>query len=237
MNKDIPELIINAAKTINKLNKSFSKPKTKKMKNIDDIKNDSSELIIKNHMIWSMGAGFIPVPLLDFAAISYIQLDMIRQLAKIYEIDFKETEGKAVISSITSAGLAKAGAARAIKFIPIIGSYLGGVATAVLSGASTYALGHAFKRHFDKGGTFLDIDLNSLKKMYADKFEKGKDLAENFSKEQKAKEDILKEVEKKQEGIRFTDDVISKLKELGELKEKGIITEEEFVRMKDKLLA
>ncbi len=236
MKKDIPDLIITAAKTINKINNGFSNKKTKKMKNIDDVKNESAEMIIKNHMVWSMGAGFIPVPLLDFAAVSYIQLDMIRQLAKIYEIDFKETEGKAVITSITSAGLAKAGAARAVKFIPIIGTYLGGVATAVLSGASTYALGHAFKRHFDKGGTFLDIDLNSLKKMYTEKFEKGKEVAENYSREQNAKEDILKEVEKKQEGIKFTDDVISKLKELGDLKEKGIITDEEFSKMKAKIL-
>ncbi len=206
------------------------------MDEVKEIRNNSSELVIKNHMIWSMGAGFIPVPLLDFAAISYIQLDMIRQLAKIYEVDFKETEGKAIITSLTSAGLAKAGAARAVKFIPIIGSYLGGVATAVLSGASTYALGQAFKRHFDKGGTFLDIDLNSLKKMYMDKFEKGKEIAEDFSKEQKEKEQIIEEVEKKQEKIKTTDEIITKLKELGELKNSGVLSEEEFSKMKAKLL-
>ncbi len=206
------------------------------MDEIKEIKNNSSELVIKNHMIWSMGAGFIPVPLLDFAAISYIQLDMIRQLAKIYEVDFKETEGKAIITSLTSAGLAKAGAARAVKFIPIIGSYLGGVATAVLSGASTYAIGQAFKRHFDKGGTFLDIDLNSLKKMYMDKFEKGKEIAEDFSNEQKEKEQIIEEVEKKQENLKITDEIINKLKEIGDLKENGVITDEEFAKMKAKLL-
>ena len=206
------------------------------MDEINEIKNNSAELVIKNHMIWSMGAGFIPVPLLDFAAISYIQLDMIRQLAKIYEVDFKESEGKAIITSLTSAGLAKAGAARAVKFIPIIGSYLGGVATAVLSGASTYAIGEAFKRHFDKGGTFLDIDLNSLKKMYMDKFEKGKEIAEDFSKEQKEKEQIIEEVEKKQENLKITDEIINKLKEIGDLKENGVITDEEFAKMKAKLL-
>lgn len=206
------------------------------MDEIKEIKNNSSELVIKNHMIWSMGAGFIPVPLLDFAAISYIQLDMIRQLAKIYEVDFKETEGKAIITSLTTAGLAKAGAARAVKFIPIIGSYLGGVATAVLSGASTYAIGQAFKRHFDKGGTFLDIDLNSLKKMYMDKFEKGKEIAEDFSNEQKEKEQIIEKVEKKKENLKITDEIINKLKEIGDLKENGVITDEEFTKMKAKLL-
>jgi len=207
------------------------------MKEIDDIRKDSSDLIIKNHMIWSMGAGFIPIPLLDFAAISYIQLDMIRQLAKIYEVDFKESEGKAIITSLTTAGLAKAGASRAIKFIPIIGSYLGGVTTAVLSGASTYGIGYAFKKHFETGGTFLDVDLNSLKKMYTDKFEKGKDIAEDFSKDQIHKEAIVKEVEKKKDNLKTTDAIIEKLKELGQLKESGIITEEEFAQMKAKLLA
>jgi len=206
------------------------------MNEIDNIKNNSAELIIKNHMIWSMGAGFIPVPLLDFAAVSYIQLDMIRQLAKIYDIDFKESEGKAIITSLTSAGLAKAGAARAIKFIPVIGSYLGGVATAVFSGASTYAIGQAFKRHFDKGGTFLDIDLNSLKKMYMDKFEKGKEIAEDFSKKQQEKETIVEEVKQKKEKVKTTEEIIDKLKELGELKEKGILTEDEFSKMKARLL-
>ena len=206
------------------------------MNETDNIKNNSAELIIKNHMIWSMGAGFIPVPLLDFAAVSYIQLDMIRQLAKIYDIDFKESEGKAIITSLTSAGLAKAGAARAIKFIPVIGSYLGGVATAVFSGASTYAIGQAFKRHFDKGGTFLDIDLNSLKKMYMDKFEKGKEIAEDFSKKQQEKETIVEEVKQKKEKVKTTEEIIDKLKELGELKEKGILTEDEFSKMKARLL-
>jgi len=206
------------------------------MNDTDNIRNNSAELIIKNHMIWSMGAGFIPVPFLDFAAVSYIQLDMIRQLAKLYDIDFKESEGKAIITSLTSAGLAKAGAARAVKFIPVIGSYLGGVATAVFSGASTYAIGQAFKRHFDKGGTFLDIDLNSLKKMYMDKFEKGKEIAEDFSKEQREKETMAEEVKQKKEKVKTTEEIIDKLKELGELKEKGIITEDEFSKMKARLL-
>lgn len=230
------DLLINAAKNAYKVKKNLSKHKTVKMKDIDDVKKESAEMIIKNSMIWSMGAGFIPLPLLDFAAVSVIQIDMIRQLARIYEIDFKEAQVKAVLSSVTSAGLAKVGASRAIKFIPVIGSYLGGVATAIFSGASTYAIGYAFKTHFDKGGTFLDIDLNALKRMYKEKFEKGKQIAEDFSNEQKEKEEIISDVEKKKEDIRYTDEVIAKLREIGDLKEKGIITDEEFARMKQKLI-
>ncbi|MEZ4907634.1 MAG: DUF697 domain-containing protein [Saprospiraceae bacterium] len=235
---EIEDIVLKGAKTIRQINKITKSKKNKenKMKDINDVRNDSGELVIKNHMIWSMGAGFIPVPLLDFAAVSYIQLDMIRQLAKIYDLDFKETEGKAIISSITSAGLAKAGASRAVKFIPIIGSYLGGITTAIFSGASTYAIGQAFKKHFDGGGTFLDIDLKVIKKIYTDKFEKGKEIAEDFSNEQKEKEEIIVDFENNKTKLKTTEEIIADLKELADLKDKGIITEEEFSSMKAKLI-
>ena len=65
----------------------------------------------------------------------------------MYEIDFSEQAGKASITALTSSGLARLGA-RAVKFIPGVGTILGGVAMGVLSGASSYALGQVFKKHF-----------------------------------------------------------------------------------------
>ena len=199
------------------------------------LRDDSAALIIKNHMLWSMGAGFIPVPIVDFFAVGYLQLDMIRQLSKIYDIDFKEAEGKAILTSITTAGLAKVGAARAVKFIPVVGSILGGVALSVFSGASTYAVGYAFKKHFEAGGTFLDFDLSKLKKNYKDLFEKGKKVAKEMNDEQekmrKAAEDGM-DIEKKSKAGR---DIIEELKELNKLREDGVLTDEEFTEMKKKL--
>jgi hypothetical protein len=62
-------------------------------------KQKHADTIIRNHIIWSMGAGLIPVPIVDFFAVSGIQLDMIRQLCKLYDQDFKEAQGKAIITS------------------------------------------------------------------------------------------------------------------------------------------
>ncbi|MGK0315133.1 MAG: hypothetical protein ACI86M_001361, partial [Saprospiraceae bacterium] len=73
-------------------------------------KTEMANSVIQNHMIWSMGAGFIPVPIADLFAVAAIQLDMIRQMCKIYDIDFKETEGKAVITALTGSGFARLGA-------------------------------------------------------------------------------------------------------------------------------
>ena len=191
-----------------------------------------ADTIIKNHIIWSMGAGLIPVPIVDFFAVRGIQLDMIRQLCKLYDQDFKESEGKAIITSLTGSGLARMGAKAMIKFIPGIGSVIGGVTMAVLSGASSYALGEVFKKHFETGGTFLDFDPKRLKKMYNEKFEKGKKVAEQIKRENERKREAA---EQAAEG-KTSGKTVDKLKELAELRREGLISEEEFTAMKKKLI-
>jgi len=191
-----------------------------------------ADTIIRHHIIWSMGAGLIPVPIVDFFAVSGIQLDMIRQLSKLYDLDFKETQGKAIITSLTGSGIARMGAKAMIKFIPGIGSVIGGVTMAVLSGASSFALGEVFKKHFETGGTFLDFDMKRLKKMYNEKFEKGKQVAEQIKKDQDGKRKAADQAfENKTSGK-----IVDKLKELAELRKEGLITEEEYSAMKKKLI-
>ena len=193
-------------------------------------KTSHANTIIKNHIVWSMGAGFIPVPIADLFAVTAVQLDMIRQLSNLYEVDFKETSGKAIITSLSGASVARMGAG-AVKFIPGVGSVLGGVTLAVLSGASTYALGEVFKAHFEKGGTFLDFDVSRIKRMYDEQFEKGKEVAKELHKEEEAKKEKEKEEEKVDKK-----DPLQRIKDLGEMKEKGLLTEEEFNLLKKKVI-
>lgn len=193
-------------------------------------KTEMANSVIKNHMIWSMGAGFIPVPIADLFAVSAIQLDMIRQLCKIYDINFKETEGKAIITTLTGSGLARLGA-RAVKFIPGVGSILGGVTMAVLSGGSTYGLGEVFKKHFETGGTFLDFDPARLKKYYNEKFEKGKEVATKIQKEKKEKNE--ERTESKDNGI---NDRVTQLQNIAKMREDGLLTKKEFEKIKKKIL-
>ena len=196
-----------------------------------NFREDHAQSIIRNHMIWSMGAGFIPVPIADFFAVSAIQLDMIRQLCKLYEVDFKERQGKALVTSFTGSGLARLGA-RAVKFIPGVGSVLGGITMAVLSGASSFALGQVFIKHFETGGTILDFDVDRLKKYYNEMFEKGKEVAQDLQRQQQGNREQKKH--EKEEALAA--DVVEKLKSLAELKSQGVITEEEFQKMKERLI-
>ena len=191
-----------------------------------------ADTIIRNHIIWSMGAGLIPVPTVDFFAVSGVQLDMIRQLCKVYEQDFKESEGKAIITSLTGSGLARMGAKAMIKLIPGIGSVIGGVTMAVLAGASSFALGEVFKKHFETGGTFLDFDAKRIKKMYNEKFEKGKKVAEQLHKEQVKKQAPAEPVVENKSAGKLAE----KLRELSELKKEGLISDDEYNAMKKKLI-
>ncbi len=202
--------------------------------NMNNERNRLANTVIKNHMIWSMGAGFIPIPVADFLAIGAIQLDMVRQLCKVYNLKFKESEGKALVSALTSSGLAKIGARAVIKMIPGFGQIVGGVTLAVMSGASTYALGEVFKRHFEKGGTILDFDVERLKKMYDEKFEKGKEIARKI----KAEKDVVEteDIKVVDDPVNQEDDLVSQLTGLAQLRDSGALSEEEYEIAKKKVL-
>ncbi len=235
--------------------KVFKQIKKKVMSNSDSGQNKHADTIIRNHVIWSMGAGMIPILIADIFAVSALQVDMIKQLCKVYDIDYQETQGKALVTSLTSSTLARIGARSLIKLIPGLG-ILGGIPVALFAGASTYALGEVFKRHFESGGTILDFDVDRVKKYYQEKFEKGKTVVKdwqkeaqddpNFSEPYEATNDATAEAISDEEEIIVTPpppmddndqvDVITKLKELGSLKESGVITEDEFQAMKKKLI-
>lgn len=205
---------------------------------INDERAKHAETIIRNHILFSMGAGVIPLPVVDIFAVSASQLDMIRQLCRVYDVDFSETQGKAIVSSLTTATLARLGAGSIAKLIPLVGSFVGSVTNAVLAGASTYALGQVFKMHFETGGTILDFDPKRLKKLYDEQFEKGKKVAEELKRQQEAKRKAAEEAARRSAAEENPDPsvVVEKLKELAELKNQGIITEEEFEKMKKKLI-
>lgn len=208
-----------------------------------------AETIIRNHVIWSLGAGFIPVVFADVLAVTALQLDMIRQLCRVYEVDFSETQGKAVITSLTSSTLARLGATSVTKVIPVVGTLIGGVTNSVFAGATTYALGEVFKKHFDSGGTILDFDPDRLRKLYKEKFEKGKKVATQLQRQQR-EQDRRQQAEPAKETNQppraahtpatetpsSSGDVITRLKELATLHKEGIITDEEFQEMKKKVI-
>ncbi|MCO6460091.1 MAG: DUF697 domain-containing protein [Saprospiraceae bacterium] len=184
--------------------------------------------IIKNSVVFSMGAGLIPVPVADFMAVTAVQIEMIRRLCKVYDVDFKETEGKAAIMALTSSGVARLSGRMLAKMVPFVGSIIGGVAVSALSGAATYALGEVFKRHFSEGGTFLNFDWSSFKNFYNEKFEKGKEYSAQVRKEY--------EEQHKNDFRHSTNETLDALQRLHGMKVSGAINEEDYNKLKAEIM-
>lgn len=179
--------------------------------------------IIKNHVGFSMGAALVPFPGADLLAVSAVQLNMLRQLAKLYNVRFLDSLGKSVISTLVGSGAARLGASL-VKAIPGVGTVIGELSMPALSGASTYALGKVVANHFQEGGTLADLDLKTAKQEYADAVETGKEVAEDIRNEAGATRSD-------------SDEALDKLRKLAELRDQGVITEEEFRQLKERLLA
>lgn len=194
---------------------------------------EKAQGIVRTHVAWSMGAGMIPLPILDFVAVTAVQLDMLRELAAAYDKDFSEAAGKSWISALGGTYLARLGA-QAIKAIPGLGSVIGGVSMAVLSGASTFAVGQVFIRHFESGGDFFDFDADQFKDYFDQKFEEGKDFARKVREEEKQKKPRPQTAQKEPQPD--AQDPVERLRKVKAMYDKGALSDEEFAELKRKIL-
>jgi uncharacterized protein (DUF697 family) len=144
-----------------------------------DLFEKASE-IVRTRMYWSLGVGLVPIPLVDFAGLMAIQLEMVAKLAKLFDKPFQKELGKHVIASLVGSvvpTLAAGPLAGAIKLIPVIGYTTGAVTMCLVGAASTYALGKVFTKHFALGGTLFTFDADKMRDEFKKSFEEGKDLA------------------------------------------------------------
>ena len=86
---------------------------------------------------------------------------MLRRLSQIYDVDFSENRGKALIAALAGSMIPATsgmGAASALKAVPILGMLASGFVMPALSAGATFAIGKAFIQHFESGGTLLDFN-------------------------------------------------------------------------------
>jgi uncharacterized protein (DUF697 family) len=146
--------------------------------------------IVKNHMWWSMGAGLIPVPFVDLVAVSGVQVRMLSQISKVYDLDFQESRGKAVIGallgSVVPSSMSFGVVGSMLKAVPLVGALVGAPSMAVFCGASAWALGKVFITHFEAGGTFLNFNPDQVKEHFRQVFEEGQKVAATMDAEKTA---------------------------------------------------
>lgn len=149
---------------------------------------EDTDRIIRHHMYGAAGVGLIPIPLVDLAGLTGVQINMLRKLAKAHNVPFSKDKAKHFIGTLVGSAtpVAVGGTvASLIKAIPIIGQTTGALTMPALGGAATYALGKVFDKHFSSGGTFLDFDTTVFKDYYAKMMKEGEKLVSKVWKRKK----------------------------------------------------
>ena len=135
-------------------------------------------------MMYASGAGLIPVPLADLAAIGGLQLKLLADLAHTYGVEFSKTQAQAIVTSLVgSIGgtvLACSAMGSLAKFLPGLGSVLSVTTLPVAAGAITYAIGHLAIDHFETGGTLRDFDLDVAESAFARRWQEAKTTVQSW---------------------------------------------------------
>ena len=149
--------------------------------------SNQADRLIKDYAFGSSLTGFIPIPLLDTMSLIGVQRLMLMRLSKLYGVPFSKNIARAGLTTLMTGIASKAASplvGSVLKWIPGVGTLIGGMGMAATGGAATYAVGKVFQQHFEKGGTLNDFDPEQAKTALDHALEQGKQLAQ---KKQKAK--------------------------------------------------
>lgn len=143
----------------------------------------AAKKIIRRRMLYAAGLGLVPIPIIDAAGILTTQILMIKDIAKIYRVPFKEQRVKSLIGALVGS-LATAGM---LKAIPGLGTLAGGLSMSLTGVAATYALGKIFTLHFEQGGTLLDFDPVKSRKYFEQAYKEGEIRAATLQESEKSR--------------------------------------------------
>jgi len=149
----------------------------------------AADKMIRNCSLASVGAAIFPIPVVDIVALGGVQVYLIRELCKIYELPFDKEQVRSILGAIVggvSPVVVTPGVVALTKFLPGIGTLAAALTLPALSIASTVAVGRIFKKHFAAGGTLSDVDVDEMSAEYEEEVEKAKD--ESSAKKSNTKE-------------------------------------------------
>ena len=145
-----------------------------------DYRNLLAKQTVKTWSSWAAAAGLVPMPALDLAAIAAVQVKMVYELCKIYDVPYKEERVQSVVTGVATSSvivlLSGQVSGAVLRFIPYVGPILSTLIQPTLAFASTYALGQVFIKQFESGQSLGSITVESVRDSYNKQFEKAKQL-------------------------------------------------------------
>jgi uncharacterized protein (DUF697 family) len=141
---------------------------------------------VNKYMWLSAGVGLVPLPFINLAGITALQLRMLQVLSEYYDVPFSKDLGKKIVASLLGSivpaslsgrlGSVAGLLASSVHVMGVAGAIVGTLSLPVFAGASTYAIGKVFIQHFESGGTFLDFEPAKVREYFGRQFQKGRDL-------------------------------------------------------------
>ena len=152
---------------------------------MSDARISDANKLVSRYALYAAGGGLIPVPTLDIAAIVAVQIKMVADLSKLYDVPFSQDRAKTVVTALIGGVLpgALAGGSLAvlgtvIKLVPIVGTAIGAVTTSAFAYALTLAVGKVFTLHFETGGSLLNFEPEKVRAHFEKEFKGAKTSAE-----------------------------------------------------------
>ncbi len=105
----------------------------------------------------------VPIPLLDIGGVIFVQMDMVKKLAMMYDVDPDNQQKLLLVTFLTSIGGALVSEAvssitTATQLEKILSESL---IKASVAGLITTITGEVYQLHFEKGGSLNDINLDN----------------------------------------------------------------------------
>ena len=103
--------------------------------------------VIQTGARWAFGVGIVPIPVLDMIGVTAVQVKMIQDLTKIYEVPYSENSVKNILGAIIggASSLATASVLGSLaKMVPGVGSVAAVFAVPGAAGATTWAAKRSF---------------------------------------------------------------------------------------------
>jgi uncharacterized protein (DUF697 family) len=153
----------------------------------DARRDELASKLVDRFSLYSGAAGLLPVPVIDLAAVSGVQLQMLRRLSEIYGVPFSENLGKSLVAGFAGTAIpatTAAAAGSALKMLPIVGTGAGALTMSASAAGATYVIGKFFIQHFASGGRLLDFNLSHYSaplKTHADRLKGGTDKLKGYA--------------------------------------------------------
>ncbi|MCU0663525.1 MAG: DUF697 domain-containing protein [Myxococcota bacterium] len=135
-----------------------------------------AEKTVRRHMYGAFCAGLVPIPIMDIATLTAVQLNLVRKLTTVYDVPFSRNTVKNIVSSLLAGALPTIVGpylASMLKAIPFLGFGLGLATVPLVAVAATYAVGQIFIGHFESGGTLLTFNTEKAKDLFEELLKHG----------------------------------------------------------------